>query len=114
MAFFKFGAPPGRDVIVEVQGELVERTMAMAAELKRAHAAKELATHAPDQPYASAHRVHAVWGQWVPGYRPVTQPYTPAQRDRVRPAYTRYLQGQAGGCGTSAGGPGWGSTRAAP
>ena len=64
---------------------------------QRAHASKELATHAPDLPYASAHRVHAVWGQWVPGYRPVAQPYTPAQRDRVRPAYTRYLQGQAGG-----------------
>ena len=27
--------------------------------------ADELATHAPDLPYASAHRVHAVWGQWV-------------------------------------------------
>lgn len=62
----------------------------------RAQVTKELATHAPDFPYASEHRVHAVWGQWVPGYRPVTQPYTPAQRDRVRPAHMRNLQGQTG------------------
>ena len=62
----------------------------------RAHVTHELATHAPDIPYASDHRVQAVWGQWVPGYRPVTQPYTSAQRDRVRPAHMRHLQGQTG------------------
>lgn len=61
-----------------------------------AHAAKHLATHAPDLPYASAHRVHTVWGQWVPGYRPVAQPYTAKQRNHVHPTSMHYLQGQAG------------------